>query len=323
MARSMGGPVTGAPDWRQTWVITAWVTRPTGRAGLEGHPDWAGSRGSRRRAPPGQAGRVTWPQLAGLVVLGYLAGSIPTGYLVARARGIDIRSVGSGNIGATNVFRILGKGPGVFVLLADALKGALAVILLLAVGSDYNLLLISRFKEEIGAGLNTGIIRAMASTGAVVTAADLAFAVILLPRWLGGDAADARQQAALIAGVCAVLGHNFTCWLRFKGGKGIATSAGVLAAWAPLPFVATLGVFGVVLAASRYVSLASILAAAALPFAQAFLPPRQRSLVWISAVLSVLAIARHHANLRRLMAGTERRLGQATDGNAVEGKGTP
>ena len=240
---------------------------------MEGHPDWAGSRGSRRRAPPGQVGRVTWPQQAGLVVLAYLAGSIPTGYLVARARGIDIRSVGSGNIGATNVFRILGKGPGVFVLLADALKGALAVI--------------------------------------------------LLPRWLGGDAADARQQAALIAGVCAVLGHNFTCWLRFKGGKGIATSAGVLAAWAPLPFVATLGVFGVVLAASRYVSLASILAAAALPFAQAFLPPRQRSLVWISAVLSVLAIARHHANIRRLMAGTERRLGQAKDGNAVERKGTP
>jgi len=207
------------------------------------------------------------------MVMAYLAGSIPTGYLVARARGIDIRSVGSGNIGATNVFRILGKGPGAFVLLADAWKGALAVL--------------------------------------------------LLPRWLAGPADDERMHAALIAGVCAVLGHNFTCWLRFKGGKGIATSAGVLAAWAPWPFLATLGVFGVVLAGTRYVSLASILAAAALPFAQAFLPPRTRSLVVISTVLSVLAIARHHANIRRLLAGKERRMGQGPAGASAEGKGSP
>lgn len=207
------------------------------------------------------------------MVMAYLAGSIPTGYLVARARGIDIRSVGSGNIGATNVFRILGKGPGAFVLLADAWKGALAVL--------------------------------------------------LLPRWLAGPADDERMHAALIAGVCAVLGHNFTCWLRFKGGKGIATSAGVLAAWAPWPFLATLGVFGVVLAGMRYVSLASILAAAALPFAQAFLPPRNRSLVVISTVLSVLAIARHHANIRRLLAGKERRMGQGPAGASAEGKGSP
>lgn len=203
---------------------------------------------------------MAWHGQAGVAALAYLAGSIPTGYLVARARGIDIRGVGSGNIGATNVFRILGKGPGILVLLADALKGALAVL--------------------------------------------------LLPRWLGGDGADARMQAALMAGVCAVLGHNFTCWLRFKGGKGIATSAGVLAAWAPWPFLATLGVFAAVLGATRYVSLASILAAAALPFAQALLPPRDRSLVGISSVLAILAIARHHANIRRLVAGTERRIGQ-------------
>lgn len=203
---------------------------------------------------------MAWHGQAGVAALAYLAGSIPTGYLVARARGIDIRGVGSGNIGATNVFRILGKGPGILVLLADALKGALAVL--------------------------------------------------VLPRWLGGDGSDARMQAALVAGVCAVLGHNFTCWLRFKGGKGIATSAGVLAAWAPWPFLATLGVFGVVLGATRYVSLASILAAAALPFAQAFLPPRDRSLVGISSVLAILAIVRHHANIRRLVAGTERRIGQ-------------
>lgn len=190
----------------------------------------------------------------------YLCGSIPTGFLVARARGVDIRSVGSGNIGATNVFRILGKRLGIFVLLADAAKGALPVL--------------------------------------------------VLPRLLAPHDAD-PTPFALLAGVAAVLGHNFTCWLRFKGGKGIATSAGVLAAWAPLPFLATLGTFGVVLAASRYVSLASILAAATLPFAMAFLPPRDRRLVLISSILAVLAIARHHANIRRLLNGTERRIGSS------------
>jgi glycerol-3-phosphate acyltransferase PlsY len=188
----------------------------------------------------------------------YLCGSIPTGFLVARARGVDIRSVGSGNIGATNVFRILGKRLGIFVLLADAAKGALPVL--------------------------------------------------LLPRLLAPPEAD-PTPFALLAGVAAVLGHNFTCWLRFKGGKGIATSAGVLAAWAPLPFLATLGAFGLVLAVSRYVSLASILAAATLPFAMAFLPPHDRRLVLISTVLAVLAIARHHANIRRLLNGTERQIG--------------
>lgn len=212
---------------------------------------------------------VNWKEHAVVALLAYLAGSIPTGYLVARARGIDIRSVGSGNIGATNVFRILGKGPGAFVLGMDALKGALAAW--------------------------------------------------VLPLCLAGEGGDARMHAALVAGVCAVLGHNFTCWLRFKGGKGIATSAGVLAAWAPWPFLATLGVFGAVLGLTRYVSLASILAAAALPLAQSFLPPRDRRLVVISTVLAALAIGRHHANIRRLLAGTERRIGQPKE----PGKGQP
>lgn len=198
-----------------------------------------------------------------LVALGaYLLGSVPTGYLVGRAKGIDIRKVGSGNIGATNAFRILGRGPGSFVLLADALKGALAVL--------------------------------------------------LLPRL--ADAA-APVPLAITAALCAVLGHNFTCWLRFRGGKGIATSAGVLAALVPWGFLVTLAVFGIVLALGRYVSLASILAAAALPFAVAFTPPHDRRLVVLTAVLAVLAIARHHANIRRLVAGTERRIGGPRPGS--------
>jgi glycerol-3-phosphate acyltransferase PlsY len=195
-------------------------------------------------------------------VAAYLLGSVPTGYLVGRAKGIDIRRVGSGNIGATNAFRILGKPAGTFVLLADALKGALAVL--------------------------------------------------LLPRWFGGTPAVPLE---IVAALGAVLGHNFTCWLRFKGGKGIATSAGVLAALVPWGFLITLSTFLGVLAVTRYVSLASILASAALPFAVAFTPPGDRRLVALTAALAALAIARHHANIRRLLAGTENRIGS--------GKSTP
>jgi acyl phosphate:glycerol-3-phosphate acyltransferase len=190
----------------------------------------------------------------------YLCGSIPTGYLVARARGVDIRAHGSGNIGATNVFRILGKGPGIFVLLVDALKGALPVL--------------------------------------------------FLPGWIGNADGSAAIPFEMIAALGAVLGHNFTCWLRFKGGKGIATSAGVLAAMVPVPFLITLGVFLAVLGISRFVSLASVLAAAVLPFAVAFTPPGDRRLVLLTGVMAVLAIVRHKANIVRLLNGTERRLGQ-------------
>lgn len=190
----------------------------------------------------------------------YLMGSLPTGYLVARARGVDIRRVGSGNIGATNVFRILGTPAGVFVLLVDAGKGALAVLSL------------PRLVPALAAGAD--------------------------PSWL-----------ALVAALGAVLGHNYTCWLGFRGGKGIATSAGVLAALVPWAFLLVLATFLVTLAATRYVSLASVLAAAVLPFAVAGTPPGSKPLVVLTAALALLAIARHRANLQRLLAGTENRLG--------------
>lgn len=205
-----------------------------------------------------------WPHLL-TALAAYFCGSIPTGYLVARARGVDIRAHGSGNIGATNVFRILGKGPGVFVLLMDAIKGALPVL--------------------------------------------------FLPRWIGEAAGAEAVPFAMIAALCAVLGHNYTCWLRFRGGKGIATSAGVLAALVPLPFLITLTVFLIVLGVGRIVSLASILAAAVLPFAVAFCPPRDGRLLSLTAVMSGLAILRHKANISRLMAGTERRIGEPKPGD--------
>ncbi|HVM46992.1 MAG TPA: glycerol-3-phosphate 1-O-acyltransferase PlsY, partial [Candidatus Acidoferrum sp.] len=157
-----------------------------------------------------------------MLLTAYLLGSIPTGFVVARAKGVDIRTVGSGNIGATNVFRILGKTAGALVLLADAAKGWLAVFV-----------------------------------------ADRFFA-----GWGSPGAGPARLEWFSIgAGIAAILGHNYTCWLRFKGGKGVATSAGVLVALVPLALLVGLGIWIVIFAATRYVSLASISASLALPFA--------------------------------------------------------
>jgi glycerol-3-phosphate acyltransferase PlsY len=196
------------------------------------------------------------------VLAAYLLGSIPTGFLLAKARGIDIRAVGSGNIGATNVFRQLGTPAGIFVLFADALKGWLAV-------------------------------------------AGLAW-------WLGqifypGAGPQAREWLRIGAGFAAVLGHNYTCWLHFKGGKGIATSAGVLAGLVPWALLIILGVWLIVFALKRYVSLASICASAVLPFAT-WLTGGSPTLIALTAVMTVLAIYKHKSNIQRLMAGTESRI---------------
>jgi acyl phosphate:glycerol-3-phosphate acyltransferase len=188
-------------------------------------------------------------------VVSYLLGSIPTGYLVAKAKGIDIRAVGSGNIGATNVFRILGKAAGITVLLVDALKGFVAC----------------KF---------------------------VAF----------GHAAPSEAHQ-MVAGLFAILGHNYTCWLRFKGGKGVATTAGVLLALAPVGFAVALATFLIVLALSRYVSLSSIAAAIVLPFG-VWLAGGTTNMIALMTFLSAMAIYKHRANIKRLVAGTETRIGQ-------------
>ncbi len=202
-----------------------------------------------------------------VVALGaYLLGSIPTGFLVAKARGIDIRSVGSGNIGATNVFRHLGVPAGLFVLLADAAKGLLAVAVLAK----------------------------------------------LVSGWLApADGAHTTEWLQICAGLGAILGHNYTCWLYFKGGKGIATSAGVVAALVPLALAIILVIWIVVLVLSRYASLASLAAAVALPLA-AGLTKRDSTLTAVTAAMAVLAVYQHRANIRRLLSGTENRIGRRT-----------
>jgi glycerol-3-phosphate acyltransferase PlsY len=192
-----------------------------------------------------------------LIALGaFLLGSIPTGYLVSRARGVDIRQHGSGNIGATNVFRTLGKPLGIFVFVIDALKGFAAV-------------------------------------------------------WLASRFGGGSDWAGIVAAVATIAGHNYTPWLGFKGGKGIATSAGVLLALMPWAVLAIAVVWVVVFKISRYVSLASICAAAALPVAVAALWSAgcggNGPLLGFSLVISALAIWRHRTNIQRLRSGTESR----------------
>ena len=188
-------------------------------------------------------------------IVAYLLGSIPTGYLFAKAKGIDIRTVGSGNIGATNAFRVLGKTIGITVLLIDLLKGFVAC------------------------------------------------------RYVAFGPTAPSEAHQMIAGLFAILGHNYTCWLRFKGGKGIATSAGVLLALVPAGFAIAATVFFVVLAMSRYVSLSSIIAAIVLPIG-VWLAGGTTRMIVLTTFLSLMAIYKHRANIQRLIAGTESRIGQ-------------
>jgi glycerol-3-phosphate acyltransferase PlsY len=207
-------------------------------------------------------GGVSIAGLAVAAVSAYMFGSIPTGFLFGKARGIDIRSQGSGNIGATNVLRLLGVRAGITVLLIDAAKGALAVI-------------VSRW---------------------------------MATQFEPGGGASAREVYSIVGALAAVMGHNYTCWLRFKGGKGIATSAGVLGALVPLALVIGVVVFAVTVAATRFVSLGSILGSAALPFA-AWATGESLNMILVTGGMAALAIVKHRSNIRRLLEGTESRLG--------------
>jgi glycerol-3-phosphate acyltransferase PlsY len=202
----------------------------------------------------------------------YLLGSIPTGYLVAKAKGIDIRSVGSGNIGATNAMRVLGKPAGIAVLLADALKGFCAVALFI------------KFFPELCTAIPSVF-------DTVDSAAQSTF----------------RANLGIVAGIAAVLGHNYTCWLKFKGGKGIATTAGVYFALAPLSVGIALSVWIIFFVGTRYVSVASIAAALALP-AAVWITQHSLLLGFVTTALGALAILKHKANIQRLKSGTENRI---------------
>ena len=190
-----------------------------------------------------------------VVAVAYLIGSIPFSFLVARAFGVpDVREVGSGNVGATNVLRSAGKAAGALALLLDLGKGAAASA-------------------------------------------------------LAGRLAPGEAALPAAAAVAAVVGHMYPVWLRFRGGKGVATGLGAFAPLAPLAALGAVAAFGLVGLLTRFVSLGSIaggVALAALALARSGPDP----VAIAAAFTAVLVVFRHRSNLRRILGGTERRVGQ-------------
>lgn len=197
------------------------------------------------------------PALA--LALSYVSGSLPFAWLAGKAAGVDLRQQGSGNLGATNVFRVLGWKIGIAVFLADALKGALPVLLL---------------PPRIASPMNPTL-------------------------W------------AIACGVAAIAGHVRPLFLRFrKGGKGVATAAGVFFALAPVPMLVTFAVFVAVVLASGYVSLGSLLSAVVLPSLLLLTQGARSPLFIVSIVIATFVFWTHRANIGRLRRGEEHRFGK-------------
>ena len=217
-------------------------------------------------------------------VLGYLLGSFPTGYLVGRFHGIDIREHGSRNMGATNVVRVLGKKPGYLVFICDALKGLLAVRLAIWY-------------------VHVGWMNATGMTSHVEASLD--------PNFYDARLASVATLAGIIAGLSCIVGHNFPVWLRFKGGKGVASTVGVLLGLMPAAVGVSAIAWFTTYFLSRYVSLASLLGAAVLPVSVWFLTVRREGLAgppWLfyfSLLAAALIFWRHRLNIQRLLNGTE------------------
>ena len=204
--------------------------------------------------------------LVTVLIGSYLLGSIPFGYLAGRLAGTDIRKVGSGNVGATNVMRVLGKQYGYPVFALDFLKGFGPVMISMLIAPGRSL------------------------------------------QW------NSPEIFGILAAMSSVLGHLYPPWLKFKGGKGVATSAGALLALAPVATLIGIAVWIIVFWLTRYVSLASITAAVVLPIVILLLRSHDQNnakpLVYASACVAAVVIWRHRSNLLRLMRGTEPRFGR-------------
>ena len=188
--------------------------------------------------------------LTPILLAAYLLGSIPTGLLLGKMYGIDVRKEGSGNIGATNLYRTVGRRVGIITLVGDCFKGIIPVLVI-----KY-------------------------------------FALPL--------------EVAAWAGLAAFCGHVFSIFLKFKGGKGVATALGVFLGLSPISVAIAVALFVLLMFKWRYVSLGSISAAAVMPFS-VYLLDNSTVLVTVTSIISIIVIARHYENIRRLMAGTENR----------------
>jgi len=211
-----------------------------------------------------------------LIIAAYLIGSIPFSYIVVKLMaGADIRAHGSRNVGATNVARNFGKVPGIIALLLDIAKGYAAVA--------------------------------------------LARWIVMRPDWpYTADAAHTSPLYSMslwiaLAGLIAVLAHMYPIWLKFHGGKGVATASGAFLALDPIVIAAGLLVFLIVILATRFVSLASILSAASIPIFLRFLVHAPFWTIIISTLISLAIIVKHHSNIARLAQGTERRIGKRNE----------
>ncbi|MEW9669730.1 glycerol-3-phosphate 1-O-acyltransferase PlsY [Ammoniphilus sp. 3BR4] len=190
------------------------------------------------------------------IAAGYLLGSISFSYLIAKkVAGIDIRHHGSGNAGATNTLRVLGKGPGMLVLLLDALKGMAAV-------------------------------------------------------WLALWISNGDHVIAALAGAAAILGHNWPIFFGFKGGKGVATTIGVIATLSFISFLWSVLITVAVIFITRYVSLGSLVFLALIPIFM-YVYEEPQAYIWMAGIVAVLGFARHSQNIVRLLQGTESKLGQS------------
>ena len=194
-------------------------------------------------------------------IAAYLLGGFPTSYLAGKLAGIDLREHGSKNLGATNVYRVLGWRYAIPVGLIDVAKGTVPV-------------------------------------------------AVVAP-W-----ASQAPWTPLLLGVAAILGHVYSPFLKFRGGKGVATAAGVVLGLAPIPLAASAAVWLAVLGVSGYVSLASMLGAAAFPVAAWLLTPRDRYVIGAGVAIAGFIVFTHRSNIRRLLAGTESRVGRPRAGPA-------
>jgi glycerol-3-phosphate acyltransferase PlsY len=197
--------------------------------------------------------------ILGAVIAAYIIGSIPTSYLAGRARGIDIRKQGSGNIGATNVLRVVGKLPALIVLIVDILKGVIAVTLLASLF----------FRGEMAIGFDI-------------------FRVLL--------------------GLSVIAGHNWSVFLKLKGGKGVATSCGVLMVLLPEATAIAVIVFLAILLLTKYVSLGSILLSITVPIAAAIMG-KEIEFILLAVTICILISYRHKSNIKRLLRGSENKIG--------------